>query len=170
MTLGRLLIVAAAITVVASCGSMRTDSRHGYFSPGQVATASSLRDAALSGSQSYDLLEELVTVAPKRMAGSPGDVAARDWAIQKLEALGFDKVWVQEFKMQGWERVSADATVTSHGDLSLDITSLGKSVSTPDGGVTANIVHFATFEDLQAADASDIRGKIVFISNRMERR
>ena len=162
--------MATATLVVASCGSMHTDSRHEYFSPGQLATASSLRDAALNGSQSYDLLEELVTIAPKRMAGSPGDVAARDWAVQKLEALGFDKVWVQEFQMQGWERVSADATVTSHGDLGLDITSLGKSVSTPDGGVTANIVHFATFEDLQAADASDIRGKIVFISNRMERR
>ena len=170
MVVGRLLIVAAAIMIVASCYSTRTDSRHEYFSSGQLAMAASLRDTALDGSQPYDLLEELVTVAPKRLAGSAGADDARDWAVQKLEILGYDKVWVQEFQMQGWERISADAVVISHGDLSLDITSLGKSVSTPDGGVTANIVHFATFEDLQAADASDIRGKIVFISNRMERR
>lgn len=169
MVVRRLLIAAAAITALASCHSTRTDSRYEYFSNGQLATASSLRDAALNGSQSYDLLDELVTVAPKRLAGSPGADDARDWAVQKLEMLGFDKVWVQEFQMQGWERVGADAIVISHGDLSLDITSLGKSVSTPAGGIAAEIVHFATFEDLKAADASDIRGKVVFISNRMER-
>ncbi|MCH5372533.1 MAG: M20/M25/M40 family metallo-hydrolase, partial [Planctomycetes bacterium] len=135
-----------------------------------MATASTLRDTALNGSQPYALLEELVTIAPKRLAGSAGADDARDWAVRKLEALGFDKVWVQEFQMRGWERVSADARVSSHDDLSLDITSLGRSVSTPDGGITANIAHFATFEDLQAADASEVRGRIIFISNRMERR
>ncbi len=135
-----------------------------------METAADLRDAALHGSQTYELLEALVTVAPKRLAGSPGADDARDWAVHKLEALGFDKVWVQEFRMLGWERVSADAVVPSHGNLRLDITALGKSVSTPDGGITADIVHFETFEDLQAADASAVRGKIVFISNRMERR
>jgi carboxypeptidase Q len=169
MMAGRLLIVVTTILLAASCDSERADSRHEHFSRGQLATAADLRDAALNGSQPYDLLKELVTNAPKRLAGSVGDTVARDWAVQKLEALGFDKVWVQEFQMRGWERVSADAVVSSHDDLRLDITALGKSVSTPDGGITANVVHYATFEDLQAADAADVSGKIVFISNRMER-
>jgi Zn-dependent M28 family amino/carboxypeptidase len=169
MSARRLLIVAAAIMVVASSNAEQTDAAHEHYSSGQLATAAALRDAALDGSHAYGLLEELVTTAPKRMPGSAGDAAARDWAVRKLEALGFDKVWVQEFPMPRWERVSADAVVSSHGDLKLDITSLGKSVSTPDGGITANVVHYATFEDLQAADASEVRGKIVFISNRMAR-
>lgn len=170
MTTGRLLFVVAAIMIAASCTSERTDSRDEYFSSLQLATAAELRDAALDSSQPYSILEELVTVAPKRLAGSRGDAVARDWAVRKLEELGFDKVWVQEFPMRGWERLSAEAVVRSHGDLSLDITALGKSVSTPEGGITADIVHFATFEDLQASDASEVRDKIVFISNRMERR
>ncbi len=170
MTVAKLLFVTAAVAVAASCDAGHKGSPHEYFSARQMETASALRDAAMNGSQSYEILEELVTTAPKRLAGSAGADDARDWAVQKLEALGFDKVWVQEFQMRGWERVSADAVVTSHGDLSLDITALGKSVSTPAGGISAEIAHFATFEDLQAADESDVRGKIVFISNRMERR
>ena len=165
----RLLVVAAAIIVAASSNAEQADAAYEHFSAGQLATAAALRDAALDGNQAYEILEELVTIAPKRLAGSPGDAEARDWAVQKLEALGFDKVWVQEFQMHGWERVSADAVVSSHGDLKLDITALGKSVSAPDPGITADIVHYATYEDLQAADESDVRGKIVFISNRMER-
>lgn len=165
MTAGRLLIVVTAIIVVASC-----DSGHSHFSSGQLATASALRDAALNGSHTYDILEELISVAPKRLAGSAGDAVAKDWAVEKLESLGFDSVRVQEFRLRGWERVHASAAVISHGDMSLAVTSLGKSVSTPDGGITATVVHYATFEDLQAADASDVSGKIVFISNRMERK
>jgi hypothetical protein len=165
----RLLIVAAAILVVASSNAEQTDADYEHFTSGQLATASALRETALNENRTYGILEELVTIAPKRLAGSAGDADARDWAVRKLEALGFDKVWVQEFPMLGWERVSADAVVSSHGDLKLDITALGKSVSTPDDGITADVVHFATFDDLQAADVADVRGKIVFISNRMER-
>ena len=170
MKAGRLLIVAAGILFAASCNSERTDSHNEHFAAEQLATAAELRDAALSENQAYDLLEELVTVAPKRLAGSAGDAVAKDWAVQKLESLGFDRVWVQDFPMLGWERVSATAVVSSYDDLQLDITSLGRSVSTPDGGITADLVHYATFDDLQAADAADVQGKIVYISNRMERR
>jgi len=135
-----------------------------------MATAASLRDAALEDNETWELLEELVSVAPKRMAGSPGDKVARDWAAEKLESLGFDRVWVQEFQLRGWARESASATVLSHNNFNLDITSLGKSVSTPAGGVTAEVKHFPTFADLEAATESDVEGKIVFISNRMERK
>lgn len=158
-----------ALSGLAACDHGHDHAGDGMFSAQQISTARSLRDEALAGSGSYALLEELIDVAPKRMAGSAGDVAARDWAAYKLGVLGFDKVWVQMFTMQGWARVGASGTVDSH-DLELDITALGKSVSTPEGGVTAEVVHFETFADLAAADASDVEGRIVFISNRMERK
>ena len=135
-----------------------------------MATATSLRDAALEDSQTWEILEELVSVAPKRLASSPGDKLARDWTVQKLESLGFDRVWVHEFQLRGWERLSATATVLGDEGFDLDITSLGRSISTPDGGVTAQVVHFPTLADLEAAAASEVEGKIVFISNRMERK
>ena len=170
MTNTKTLLAAVALVSMVSCGNESNDSADGdYFSAEQLANAASMRDAALAGSGSFEILEELVTVAPSRMPGSPGDAVARDWTVAKLESFGFDKVWVQEFQMRGWERVSASAKLSSHDNLDLSVSSLGKSVSTPDGGITADIVHFATFEDLQAADPTDVHGKVVFISNKMER-
>ena len=154
-----LLAVASVLTAFDVSGE---ESSTSYFSAEQMATAASLRDAALKDNETWELLEELVSVAPKRLAGSPGDKVARDWAVQKLESLGFDRVWVQEFQLRGWARESASATVLSHDHIDLDITSLGKSVSTPAGGVTAQVMHFRTLADLEAATESDVEGKIVF--------
>ncbi|MEE8294221.1 MAG: M20/M25/M40 family metallo-hydrolase, partial [Sphingomonadales bacterium] len=116
-----------------------------------------------------ELLEELTTVAPNRLPGGPDDLKAVAWAEAKFKELGFDKVWTEPVVLQGWARKSTAAHVISHGGLAFNITSLGKSASTPEGGVIADVVHFATFEDLVAADASEVEGKIVFISYRMER-
>ena len=163
------LALMATSSLLSACGEPAEVAPATYFSAEELATAASLRDAALEDSGTWEILEELVAVAPKRLAGSPGDEAARDWAVEKLESLGFDRVWVQEFKLRGWERISASATVIESEGIDLDITSLGKSVSTPVGGVTTQVVHFPTYDDLMAADDSDVAGKIVFISNRMER-
>ena len=164
------LAILAAASLMAACDKQEVEAPTTYFSAEQMETASSLRDAALEGSGTWEILEELVTVAPKRMPGSPGDDLARDWAVAKLESLGFDRVWVQEFELRGWERRHASATVLGDEGIDLDITSLGWSVSTPDDGLTAEVAHFPTLADLEAADAADVEGKIVFISNRMERK
>ena len=170
MKSSNVLALLAASSLLTACNDPGEKAPTTYFSAGEMVTAASLRDAALEDSSTWQILEELISVAPKRLAGSPGDKAARDWAVAKLESLGFDRVWVQEFELRGWERISATATVLKNEGIDLDITSLGKSVSTPAGGVTAQVVHFPTFDDLVAADAADVVGKIVFISNRMERK
>ena len=169
MTSPRVTSLLTVSAMLFACSSPEEEASSQIFSTEQLATAASLRDAALSNNDTWEILEELVTVAPSRLAGSEGDKVARDWAVEKLEALGFDRVWVQEFTLQGWERVSATATVAGDSNIELSITSLGKSVSTPDGGVTAQVIHFPTYADLKAAADSDVAGKIVFISNRMER-
>ncbi len=140
-----------------------------YFTLGDMRTAADLRRRALLGTNAYAILEDLVTTAPSRLPGGPDDAAAVAWAVAKMEELGFDRVWTEPVTFQGWARDFAVAKVTSHAPMEFNITSLGKSASTPEGGVTAEVVHFATYEDLAAADASGVEGKIVFISNRMER-
>ena len=170
MNVAKTVLLLAAASFLTACDEPKEEMSSTYFSAEQMATAASLRDAALQNNRTWEILEELVSVAPKRMAGSPGDKVARDWAVEKLESLGFDRVWVQEFQLSGWERLNASATVVSHDSIELDITSLGKSVSTPANGVTAQVVHFPTHADLEAAAESDVEGKIVFISNRMERK
>ena len=131
--------------------------------------AAGLRDAALAGSGAYTLLESLTTEVGPRLPGTPGDARAIAWTAAKFRALGYDKVWVETFTMPGWVRVSAAAEIVSPYPQKLVITSLGWSVSTPAGGIEAEVAHFATLAALMAADPALVKGRIVFISNRMER-
>lgn len=134
-----------------------------------VQTAATLRDAALETDTAYAILESLTTEVGPRLAGSPKEQEAIDWAVAKFNALGFDKVYTEPVQVPKWERISEAAHVVGAFSQPLLITALGKSVSTPEGGVTAEITHFATFEDLEAAGTDEVAGKIVFISNRMDR-
>ncbi len=161
-----------AATIVFAClvgfnqaaGAERDDP---VFDATTLQTAAELRDTALAGSGAYGLLEDLVATAPSRLPGGPDDLKAVRWTEATFRRLGFDRVWTQPVTLPGWRRISAEARVPGHDDLDLNIVSLGKSASTPKGGVTAPLVHYATLEALEAADPADVAGRIVFISNRM---
>lgn len=161
----RMLVLAVLFSAFAA--EAAEDKSH--FAPGVVADAEALRDAALEGSGAWDILESLTTEVGARIAGSEAEARARLWAEAKFRELGFDKVWVETFTMQGWLRVSATARVLSPFPHDMAVTSLGLSTSTPAGGIEAEVIHFATVEDLIAAEDGAADGKIVFISNRMER-
>ena len=49
----------------------------------------------------------------------------------------------------------------------LHITALGNSVPTPRGGLTAELVYFASLEALRAAPDGSLAGKVAFIDNQM---
>jgi hypothetical protein len=50
------------------------------------------------------------------------------------------------------------------------LVALGGSVSTPEAGIDAEIVQLASLDALRAVDPANVKGKIVFINNRMPRR
>jgi len=134
-----------------------------------VEVAKMLRDKALTSDEAYDLLASLTTKVGARLAASPKEVEAQAWAMAEFQRLGFDKVWKEPVMVPKWTRILERAEVVGNYAQPLVITALGKSAPTPEGGVTAEIVHFATYEDLKAADPATVKDKIVFISNRMER-
>jgi len=144
-------------------------TEYAYFSVNQMRTAANLRQDALEGSGAHALLESLTAAAAPRLAGSENDAKAVAWAEAAFREAGLQNVHAEPFTFEGWRRVSAKAEVVIPTLLGLSVTSIGYSVATPDGGVIGAIAHFKTFEDLAAADPKAVAGKIVFISNRMER-
>lgn len=134
-----------------------------------IKTAAMLRDQALKDDTAYEVLESLTTEIGPRLGGSAKELQAIEWAVEKLRIMGFDKVWTEPVAVEKWERISESASVVGDYSQPLEITALGKSAATPEGGITAEIVHIPTYEDLLAADPAQIEGKIVFISFRMER-
>ena len=133
-------------------------------SPAALAeTAARVRDRALSGSGAYDILESLTTENGPRPAGSPAFARAKDWAIARMTALGFQNVHAEPFTILGWYKGVETAEVTAPFPQPLVITGLGRSVATPPEGVEAEIVIFRTFEELQAAPPNSLAGKIAVL-------
>lgn len=133
------------------------------------ADVQKLIDIALSGTHGYDIIESVTTEVGPRLAGSAGEAKARDWAVAKFKALGFDNVRVEDFSVPGWERGVEEAEIVSPNPQKLFITALGGSVATPARGIEADIAYFPTFDDLENAPEGGLDGKIVFISGLMKK-
>lgn len=128
-----------------------------------------LRDKALIDDSAYQTLRSLTTEVGPRHPGTPGEKAGIEWGVNTLKTLGFDKVYTEEVKMNGWVREIETAEILVPSYQKMVITALGRSKSTPKGGLEAEIVKFANYAALEQAANGSLNGKIAFISNRMER-
>jgi hypothetical protein len=128
-----------------------------------------LRDAALADDLAYAITEGLTTEVGQRMAGTAAEARARDWAVRRLRQLGFANVRVDPFTMPVWVRGGESAEIVSPFPQKLVIAALGNSASTPPGGISAEVIGFASVDALQAAPPEQVRGKIVYITHAMPR-
>lgn len=134
-----------------------------------LATAGALRDRALKGTSAYDHVSSLVTEVGPRLAGSPGDEAAVRWAMNRLGKLGFTGVRTQDVLVPRWIRGSTEVTLLGPAPQPLVAATLGGSIGTSDEGIEAQVVEFASLDALSGNKAADVKDKIVFINERMER-
>jgi len=128
--------------------------------------AKTLIEAALAGTQGYDITESLTTEVGQRLAGTEAEARARDWAVAKFKSIGLENVRVEPFTVPGWERGKETASIISPFPQDMIITSLGYSVATPVNGVEAEVVYFSELDALKKT-TQDLTGKIAFISGRM---
>ena len=134
-----------------------------------VKTAEQLRDKAMHDDTGYRIVESLTTEIGPRMAGSDADQRARDWAVAKFKALGYDKVYTEPVTFPLWVRRSEHGAIVAPFPQPLVLTALGYSPATPKGGLTAQVVKFDSLDALKAADPASVKGKIVYIGYRMQR-
>lgn len=156
----------AATTGVTSAGAQ--EGALG-LSEGSVDHAVMLRDTAMEGSMAYAIVESLTTEVGPRLAGSDAEARARDWAVAKLDELGFENVRVEPFTIPGWARGAESAKLLAPFPQPLMLTTLGGSVATPAGGLEADIVVFPTLTALEAAAPNSLDGKIAFVSHAMQK-
>ena len=131
--------------------------------------AAKLRDAALNDDLAWKIVEGLTTEVGPRLAGTEAEARARSWSVAKLKALGFSNVRVEEFDMPVWVRGEERAEIVGAHAQPIALTALGNSGATPAEGVEAEVVAFDSVADLTAATPAQIRGKIVFVTHRMNR-
>ncbi len=159
----------AAVLVVLSASGGFAASTEG-LSPSVATVAERLRTEALAGTESYDVVRSLTFEVGPRSAGSAGDARAVAWATEKLKALGFKNVHTEPVEVPHWERGRNAGMILSPWPQPVVLTALGGSTASPAGGIEAEVVGVATLDDLKKLDPAQAKGKIVFVSNHMERK
>ena len=163
MHMKTLLLLTAVIATAAPAQQRTPPPANVTLDPQVVA----MRDAALTDTVAYDIIEGITTEVGPRMAGTEAEARARTWAVAKLTALGFKNVRIETTQMRTWVRGVETAEVVSPFPQKLRLAALGSSGATPPEGLTAEIVYFPSFVELQAAPDGSLKGKIAFVSNAM---
>ena len=128
-------------------------------------------DMSLLQGKSYEWLEYLSNDIGGRLSGSLNAQRAIEYTKAELDQLGLDKVWLQPVMVPKWTRGAREFAYleTSPGSSrNLNITALGGSVATPDGGTKAEVIEVQGLEDLARYGREQIEGKIVFYNRPMQ--
>ena len=131
---------------------------------------SNLYKSALTNSQCYSWLDDLSNKIGQRMSGSAGAEKGVIYTKQQLEALGLDKVYLQEVMVPKWVRGEKEvAYIIDHkSKTAVPICALGGSIATPKSGITAGIIEVQSIKELEILGEAKIKGKIVFYNRPME--
>jgi hypothetical protein len=132
-------------------------------------TAAALRDDALRGTHAYDIVRSLTVEVGPRPAGSEADRRAVEWGVAKLKELGFSNVRAEKVTVPHWSRGAESGEILAPYPQRVALAALGGSAGTPAEGIEAEVVEVPTYEALEKVAPETVKGKIVFISNRMKR-
>jgi len=166
------IAVASALALGMSAAPAPAQAEIHRLEPDASATARALAEAALESDLAYEITESLTTEIGPRLAGTPQEARARDWAVAMLTEQGFENVRVEDFPLDLWTRgrsIYEEVAITAPFAQPLYATSLGGAAATPEGGLEAEIVFFDSYDDFIATDPEDtaLTGKLVFINDRM---
>ncbi len=131
----------------------------------------SIYDAALTQGKAYDWLNHLSNQIGGRLSGSVQAQQAVEYTKTELNSLGLDRVWLQAVMVPKWVRGTPEfAYLESKPGITnnVPICALGGSVSTPAGGLKANVIEVKGIEELASLGRDKIQGNIVFYNRPMD--
>ncbi len=151
----------AAVSVLGLCAAVAAPALG--QDAATIRAAERVRDAALKDTVALDYVTQLTTRFGPRPAGSASETAAAEWAAGYLREQGFRNVRIQAFPLVGWERGEESASIVGDHPQRLVVAALGHSPGTPSEGIEAEVVRFASLEDLQAVPDGSLQGKIAYV-------
>ncbi|MCF8366373.1 MAG: M28 family peptidase [Bacteroidales bacterium] len=121
-------------------------------------------DNALNNRDAYNNLRQLCGETPGRLVGSDASIEALKIMKNYFEQMRADKVYLQEFTTDAWMCDSASVfLVSGTGKLKLlHCDALGPSSSTPEMGITAQVVEVHSLDEVKKLGKEALESKIVF--------
>ncbi len=126
---------------------------------------------SLTEGRAYNWLNYLSNQIGGRLSGSVQAEQAIEYAKLKMDSLGLDRVWLQPVMVPKWVRGAPEfAFIESKPGITnnVPICALGGSISTPAGGIKANVVEVGSLEELEKIGLGKLEGKIVFFNGPMD--
>jgi hypothetical protein len=164
--------VGCGASSAASGSSVVAGGAHEVARDDEPAWADAVRrlvEEAGRAPRTFEHVASLTDEAGPRLAGSPGDALAVAWGTRTMTALGFANVRAEPVTVRAWVRGEERVDVLSPAPHRLAAAALGGSVGTPAGGLEAEVVRVASLDALRALTPDAVRGRIVFVDQRMER-
>ncbi|HKF40751.1 MAG TPA: M20/M25/M40 family metallo-hydrolase [Candidatus Acidoferrum sp.] len=131
---------------------------------GTMPALSAIAGQGMMDSHAYEYLEQLSDDIGARLTGSPQCDAAIQWGLAKMRSIGLQNVHAEPYQIShGWTRISASAEIVSPAPHKLMVDAMGWVGSTPQGGVTAEVVPVNAFQIDQelAQNSGNWSGKIL---------
>lgn len=128
-----------------------------------VDTANNIIDLSVNGkaqNQSYNRLATFVDKFGSRIAGSQNLENAIDYLVEQLKNDGLDNVHTETAMVPHWVRGQESATMLQPRIHPMAMLGLGSSISTPEDGITAEVLVVRSFDELHKK-ASQAKGKII---------
>ncbi|MDB2587496.1 M20/M25/M40 family metallo-hydrolase [Flavobacteriaceae bacterium] len=128
-------------------------------------------DMALTDGKAYDWLDHLSNEIGGRLSGSLEAEKAVQYTKEVMQEIGLDSVWLQPVMVPKWTRGVPEYSYieTAPGISSVvNVCALGGSVSTPDGGLKAEVIEVKGIGELEVLGKEAIEGKIVFYNRPMQ--
>jgi len=125
------------------------------------AAAERLIGAALASDRAEQRLSELCDGIGHRLSGSAALERAVTWAAAAMREDGLEQVRLQPAWVPHWVRGRERAEMLEPGPQMLSILGLGRSIGTPKGGLTADVVVVRSFAELDSLPPAQVRGRIV---------
>ena len=120
---------------------------------------------AITNYQAYNNLKYLCSETPGRLMGTDNSIKALNYFRTYLEDIGCDTVYLQEYKTHIWKHIKSEAKLISGNEtINLSIAALGESGSTPEDGISVNVIEVQGIKELKQLNPEDVKGKIVFFN------
>ncbi|HTS25947.1 MAG TPA: M20/M25/M40 family metallo-hydrolase [Bryobacteraceae bacterium] len=132
------------------------------------SVANRLIDAALADTEGYQRLTYLCYRIGNRLSGSAGLEKAIAWSVEQMKSAGLTNVRVIPTKVPHWVRGAESARMLAPFDKPLHMLGLGGSIATPPGGITADVVAVADFNELDRLGRDRVQGKIVLYNQEFQ--
>jgi carboxypeptidase Q len=151
--------LGALVCAVAVVASLEAQSSHSVVELLRPDTDRLIK-AAAADDFAWRRLAELTDTFGARLSGSSNLARAIQWSVQAMKADGLENVRTETVMVPRWVRGHEEAAIIDPPHHDLAILGLGGTVSTPPGGLEADLLVVSTFEELRSRSA-EARGRIV---------